>query len=90
METQFGGRVAPLGFDRLKVVEWLQALVQLKNPEICKKIEELQFPLSLLKLMSAYEMNSFLHLKVYGVFVEAIATGMDDYIKTVFLRVVIP
>lgn len=77
--------MVPLGFDRLKVVEWLDALVQLKNLDICKKIEELQFPLFLLKLLSVYDMNSFLHYKIYSVFSDAIATGVDEYIQAVSL-----
>ncbi|MDR3737289.1 MAG: hypothetical protein P4L10_17385 [Acidobacteriaceae bacterium] len=64
-------------------MEWLDALVQLKSPEVCKKLQELQFPLFLMKLMSLYDMNSFLHLKIYNVFADAITTGSDDYIKAV-------
>ena len=83
MDTKYGGQVIPLGFDRLKVVEWLNALVQLKNPLICKKITELEFPQLLIQLMRTYDTNSFLHYKIYSVFSEAIAGGNDDYIKTV-------
>lgn len=85
METQFGGQLIPLGFDRLKVVEWLQALIQLHDPTICKKIVELEFPKFLIKMMTLHEMNSFLHLKVFNVFQEAITCGMSDLIRAVFL-----
>ena len=73
----------PLGFDKLKIVEWLHSLVQLKDPLICKKIAELEFPQLLLRLMAIYDMNSFLHVKIFAVFNEAIMSGSDDYLKTV-------
>lgn len=73
----------PLGFDRFKVVEWLYALVQLHDDEVCKKIGELEFPQYLLQMMLSYEMNSFLHLKVFNIFEEAIKSGLENYIKTV-------
>jgi hypothetical protein len=87
METQFGGQIVPLGFDRLKVVEWLQALIQLRDLAICKKIVELEFPQLLIKMMALHDMNSFLHLRVFNVFNEALASSVDEYIRAViFIR----
>jgi hypothetical protein len=85
LEAQFGGQVTPLGFDRLKVVEWLHALIQLRDPAICKKIVELEFPQLLLKMMTIHDMNSFLHLRIFNVFNEAITGAADDYVRAVFL-----
>jgi hypothetical protein len=81
--------VTPLGFDRFKIVEWLHALVQLHDEQICKKLGELSFPQCLLEMMLTYVMNSFLHLKIYSIFEEAIKTQLEDYIKTVSVYLIV-
>ena len=63
----------PFGLDRLKVIEWLHSLLILKDEAICKKMDELGFPAILINLMREYDMNSFLHFKIFNVFNEALS-----------------
>ena len=85
IDAQHGGQLLPLGFDRLKVVEWLHTLIQLKEPAILKKITEVEFPQLLLNLMDIYDMNSFLHVKIYNIFHDAITSGIEDFAKSVII-----
>jgi len=78
--------MTPFGLDRLKVIEWLQSLLSLKDDNICKRIDELEFPKLLLNIMKAYDMNSFLHLKIYNLFVEAIKMEMSTYLEAVLIN----
>lgn len=80
---QFGAKQVPFGLDRLKVIEWLHSLILLKDENICNKIAELEFPKSLLNQMKAYDMNSFLHFKVFTVFSEAISMEIPLFVETV-------
>lgn len=75
--------MTPFGLDRLKIIEWLNSLLSLKDDTICNRIGELEFPKLLLNLMKQYDMNSFLHLKIYNVFVEAIKMEAPLFLQTV-------
>jgi hypothetical protein len=80
---QHGAKQIPFGLDRLKIIEWLHSLILLKEEGICKKIGELEFPKLLLNQMKAYDMNSFLHLKVFNVFSEALSMENSLFLETV-------
>ena len=80
---QFGEEIAPFGADRLKVVDFLYILVQLKNDLLSQSIDELEIPKALLSLMGEYFMNSILHGKIFNIFAESINSGIDYLIDTV-------
>eukprot|EP00831_Metopus_contortus_P031766 TRINITY_DN2583_c0_g1_i15.p2 TRINITY_DN2583_c0_g1~~TRINITY_DN2583_c0_g1_i15.p2 ORF type:complete len:287 (+),score=43.27 TRINITY_DN2583_c0_g1_i15:906-1766(+) len=80
MLTASGGEVVPLGFDRLKVVEWLFQVIQLRDLDICSKLRELNFPKILLEMISFFEMNSFLHSKIFAIFNEALKSNTEPYV----------
>lgn len=64
-------------------MEWVHALVQLHDEGLCKRLGDLQLPQRLLEMMLVHAMNSFLHLKIYSIFEEAIRSQLDSYVKTV-------
>lgn len=80
---QYGTKQTPFGLDRLKVIEWLHSLISLKEDTICNKIAELEFPKLLLDIIKAYDMNSFLHLKIFNVFSEALQIEIPLFVETV-------
>lgn len=80
---QYGDTLVPLGLDRLKVVEWLQALLALKDETVGIRIGELEIPKTILGLIKKYDMNSILHLKIYKIFEEALGTGLPSYLESV-------
>lgn len=80
---QYGAKQPVFGLHRLKIVEWIWSLLLLKDESICKKIAELEFPKLLLELIKENDMNSFLHIKVYNVFSDAISIRTPLYIETV-------
>lgn len=73
----FGDSVIPFGLDRLKIVEWLQSLISLKDPTVCIKLIECEIPKLLLTLMKKYDMNSVLHYKIYKIFEETFADNPE-------------
>jgi hypothetical protein len=72
-----------LGKEKLEVVELLQALVQLHDESICKRMRELKVPELLLRMMHLYWSNTFLHKMVYDIFHEAIKSKLHCFIQTV-------
>lgn len=84
MTSQFGAQIIPLGLDRLKVIEWFNALISLKEGSIAEKMNELKIPEFLLSLIGKYDMNSLLHLKIYTIFNEAMTMEGDAYPQCVF------
>lgn len=85
MDTQFGAQILPLAAIKLKIVEFIELLVKLKNDIISQRIDELGLPALLLKTMKQYYMNSCLHCKVFTIFNEAINSSIDYLIDSVFL-----
>jgi hypothetical protein len=84
---QYGNEVPLLGFDRLKIVEWLSNLVQLQSSEITQQITSAELPQLLLQMMETYEMNSLLHGTIFKVFNEAIRTNDKDLIDAVSVSI---
>jgi hypothetical protein len=80
---QYGTKQVPFGLDRLKVIEWIHSLITLKEDSICNKIAELELPKLFLDLIKAYDMNSFLHLKIFNVFSEALQNEIALFVETV-------
>jgi len=85
-DMQFGDSVIPFGLDRLKVIEWLQSLISLKDEAVCKKVTEIEFPKTLLGLMRKYDINSVLHYKVFKIFEDALTCGNEDYIDAFSIK----
>ena len=84
LETQYGGKVIPLGWERFKVIEWLYTLSKLRNIDINNKMIGEKLPVILLEMMKLHDMNSLLHCKIYGIFFEVISSKQDGCITAVF------
>ena len=89
MNTQYGTQISGFGLDKLKIIEWLQSLILLKDEGVCARLGELELPSHLLGLMKAFEMNSLMHLKINNVFMEALNSGSEHYIDTVSIALLI-
>ena len=82
-DTQFGGQIVPFGNDRLKVIDFLQILMQTKNDIFCQKFDELEMPSVLMTLLKEYYMNSLLHVKIYNIFSDSVHSSIDFLIDMV-------
>lgn len=69
---------------RLKIIEWLQSLIALKDEAIGNKLVKLSMGKLLLSLVRDYCMNSILHLMIFNVFEEAIKSNILCYLNAVF------
>jgi len=78
-----GENVIPFGLDRLKIIEWLQALILMRDEAVCAKLNELEIPKLMLSLIKKYDLNSVLHLKVYNIFCDAVNSNNDAYFEAV-------
>eukprot|EP01022_Parablepharisma_sp_SALTPOND_P016087 TRINITY_DN231_c0_g1_i1.p3 TRINITY_DN231_c0_g1~~TRINITY_DN231_c0_g1_i1.p3 ORF type:complete len:960 (-),score=155.17 TRINITY_DN231_c0_g1_i1:21091-23970(-) len=87
LDTTYGDNVAPFGLDRLKVIEWMQSLISLKDDSICSKLSELEIPKLMLSLMKRYDMNSVLHLKITKIFEEVMGYDLEAYVEAVYLSI---
>jgi len=70
----------PLGQNRLKILEVIQALISLKNPEVEGKMIELGVLPTVLDLFFKYEWHNFLHNLVKNL-LEIVITGENKAIK---------
>jgi len=70
LETQFGSKVQVFGLDRLKIVEWVYAILRLKDKIFREKLIELDLPKHLLEIMRNYYTNSNLHQRITQIFTE--------------------
>jgi len=86
---QYGSEVPLLGFDRLKIVEWLSDLVQLQSTEIAQQLTITGLPQLLLQMIETYEMSSLLHTTIFKVFNEAIKTNDKNFIDAVKINITI-
>lgn len=83
LPTASGNLLVPFGLDRLKVIEWIYALIGLKEESVGKKLYELDMGSVLLSLMMEYDMNSILDNKVFAIFKAAVELRMPIYTETV-------
>jgi hypothetical protein len=83
LEMASGYSLQPFGADRLKIIEWLQLLITLKDGFVCSKLAELNFPGFLLLLIRKYDMNSMLHQKILRVVEAAMNTELAAYVEVV-------
>jgi hypothetical protein len=83
LETTFGETLAPFGLDRMKMLEWISALISLKEESVSVKLSEAEIPKLLLLLARKYDMNSILHLKISQIFTEAINVDVPSYTEAV-------
>jgi len=92
LTTASGNKITPFGLDRLKVIEWIQGIIGLKEERIGNKLMELDMASVLLELTKKYDMNSILHNKIFTIFKGALDLHAPVYTKTViyFLYIVHP
>eukprot|EP00826_Nyctotherus_ovalis_P059433 TRINITY_DN8264_c0_g1_i3.p1 TRINITY_DN8264_c0_g1~~TRINITY_DN8264_c0_g1_i3.p1 ORF type:complete len:505 (-),score=170.09 TRINITY_DN8264_c0_g1_i3:600-2114(-) len=84
LATASGNLLVPFGLDRLKVIEWIHALIGLKEESVGKKLCELDMGSVLLSLMMEYDMNSILDNKVFVIFKAGVELRMPIYTEAVF------
>jgi len=75
--TPHGTNIKPFGLDRLKIVDWLHALVLLKEQMVYEKLESIGMINTLMKLIEEYNMNSILHREIFGIFKLLIPTHTE-------------
>eukprot|EP00826_Nyctotherus_ovalis_P039470 TRINITY_DN3800_c0_g1_i5.p1 TRINITY_DN3800_c0_g1~~TRINITY_DN3800_c0_g1_i5.p1 ORF type:complete len:403 (-),score=73.95 TRINITY_DN3800_c0_g1_i5:706-1914(-) len=85
LNTAYGSTAKTLGANKLHIVEWMQALIAVKNEIVVKEVAKLGIGKLLLALVKTYYMNSILHLKVFNIFEDAIKSNFPSYLSTVFL-----
>lgn len=85
LSTASGNELIPFGLDRLKVIEWIQALISLKEGSVGERLSELNFGVILLSLITKYDMNSILHNKIFSAFKSALDLHMAAYTSAVLL-----
>lgn len=83
MSAQCGAQVAVLGRNRLEIIEWLQALVQLDDESISRRMGELKVPELLLAMLSTYWANTFLHKTVFAIFSAAVKSKLPSSVQIV-------
>lgn len=83
METQFGITITPFGQTRLKIIEFTESLMKLKNNLISQQIIDLEFPKLLIRLMGEYYMNTQLNSNILAIFQEALNSNVDNLIEAV-------
>jgi serine/threonine-protein phosphatase 6 regulatory subunit 3 len=74
IETPYGTNIKPFGLYRLKIIDWLQSLILLKEPTIYEKLESINMASTLMSLVKQYNMNSILHCRVLEIFKQLIST----------------
>jgi len=84
-DTQYGQKILRAGNHKLKILEWMHSLLYLKDDSICGKFKEIQLPMKILKLISCYEMNSLLHLRIFKIFFDSIDMDTEIWVETVYL-----
>lgn len=82
-ETQFGAKIPPFGNERMKILEFLCRVMEVKNDIFCQRFQELEMPTVLLDLMEVYFMNTMLHTKICKVFSDAIKSNIPFLIDMV-------
>jgi hypothetical protein len=83
--TQFGAKILPFGGDRVKVINFLHALMEIKDDIFCQKFQELEVPSLLLELMEVYYMNTILHTCICKIFTDGIKSGIAFLIDMVMV-----
>jgi len=86
-ETQFGAKILPFGGDRVKVINFLHALMEIKDDIFCQRFQELEMPSLLLELMEIYYMNTILHTSICKIFTDSIKSGTGFLIDMVIFNV---
>jgi serine/threonine-protein phosphatase 6 regulatory subunit 3 len=89
LPTASGNELTPFGLDRLKVIEWIQALIGLKEESVGSKLVELNMGTVLLELMKKYDMNSILHNKIFLTFKAALDLHIAIYTEAVTYSLII-
>jgi len=84
--TTYGNDLNGLGIDKLYIIEWLQALIAMKDDMVIREVKQLKIAELLLSLMKRHYMNSILHLKVLKIFEGAIESKIPSYVKAVSTR----
>jgi hypothetical protein len=76
----------PLGQQRLRTVELVLKMIQLKNEKLCIAIAQSKIPLEVVNLVKQYPWNNFLQLKVINIFNEVIDCSESASFRQAFLR----
>eukprot|EP01022_Parablepharisma_sp_SALTPOND_P016036 TRINITY_DN230_c0_g2_i1.p1 TRINITY_DN230_c0_g2~~TRINITY_DN230_c0_g2_i1.p1 ORF type:complete len:691 (+),score=72.80 TRINITY_DN230_c0_g2_i1:3725-5797(+) len=82
-ETQSGEKAPVFGQDKMALIDWFYTMLRLKDTNLAKKIEELEFPKVLLNLVKTYYMNSTLHLRVYNIFHDVLVSALTPFLEVV-------
>lgn len=76
----------PLGQQRLRTVELVLKMIQLKNEKLCMAVANSKIPLEIVNLVKAYPWNNFLQLKVINIFNEVIECSESAAFRSTFLN----
>ena len=83
LPTQFNTTIPICSPLKFSIIELVHTLVRLKDVEVARELETLEYPKVLLDLIQIHYMSSYLHSRIYQIFSDALTSKLEPLVEAV-------